>query len=166
MHGVAHLGLDARAPARQHLGRRRYPLARLAVVAPARGEPQLDRVAQTLMVDAGPAVNRTQERQALVGRHRAVAPGDQVEAGLDVAAVDGVERTIEPVAEIEVRIAPVAALGNRRAAMASVDVFLAGVAESGQGARPARSPAGSSPPATRPSSSWAWRRAWSGVTLP
>ena len=62
-----HRRLYARPPARQHLGRRRYPLAGLAVVASAPGKPLLHRIAQTLVIDARPTVDRAQERQALVG---------------------------------------------------------------------------------------------------
>ena len=106
----------------------------LAVVAPARGQPLLDRVAQVLVIDAGPAVDRAQEGQALVGRSLAVALGDRVEPGFDVPAADRVERAPEPVAQIEVPVAAVAALGRRRPAVPGLDILGAGVAQGRQGA--------------------------------
>ena len=87
------------APARQHLGRRGDAPAALAVEAPAAGDPELHRVAQPLVVDAGAAVDGAQHGDGLVGGGPAVALGDAVEAGLHVAPVDGVEGAGEPVAE-------------------------------------------------------------------
>ena len=58
---VVDLRLDAGAPARQHLGRRRNLAPRLAVELTAARKPEIDRVAQPVMVDAGPAVGRAEQ---------------------------------------------------------------------------------------------------------
>ncbi len=114
VHRVDHRSLDAFAPAREHLCWRGNPPPRLGVIAPAAGEPQLDRIAQPLVVDAGSAVDRAEKRQALVGRHLAVTLGDEMEAGLNVPAGNRIERAGEPVAEVEIGIAPIAPLGLPR----------------------------------------------------
>ncbi len=135
VYGVVHRRLYTCPPARQHLGRRRYPPPCLAVVAPTRREPLLHRIAQTLVVHAGPTVDRVQERQALVCGHRVVALGQEAEAALDVAAGDGIKRAGEPVAEIEASVAAISPVGAGRAAVARDDVVLAGLAQCRQGTR-------------------------------
>ena len=70
------------------------------MILAAAGAPQLDRVAQALEIDAGPAIDRTQERYRHVGRRPTVIPGEAVETVLYIPAADGVERTHAPVGEI------------------------------------------------------------------
>ena len=89
--------IDTRPPARQHLGRRRNSPTPHSVEAPAGGQPQLDRIAQTLVVDTVPAVDRAQHRHRLVGRGPAVLAGDEIEPVLDILAGDAVQRTLQPV---------------------------------------------------------------------
>ena len=129
VHRIDHRRLDARTPARQHLGRRGNPLAGLRVVAPAASDPEFNRIAKALVVDARAAVHRAQERQRLIGRHRAVALGDQPETLLDVAAGDGIERAGAPVAEIEAGIPAIGTLGLRCPALARIDIVVARLAE-------------------------------------
>lgn len=62
----------------------------LPVVPPPGGKPLLHRVAQTVVVHAGPAVHRPKERQALVGRHLSVVLGKEPEPVLHLPAGDGV----------------------------------------------------------------------------
>ena len=57
---VVDFGLDPGALARQHLGRRRNLAPSLAVGLAAACEPEIDRVAQPVMVDAGSAVDQAQ----------------------------------------------------------------------------------------------------------
>ena len=81
---VVDLGLDPGAPARQHLGRRGNLAPRLAVEPAAVGKPESDRVAQPVMIDAGPAINRAQQGHRLVGGRPAVVGGE--------LTIDGAER--------------------------------------------------------------------------
>ncbi len=113
--GVVDFGLDPGAPARQHLGRRRNLAPRLAVELAASGKPEIDRVAQPVMVDAGPAVDRAQQGHRPVGGRPPMVGGDAVEPGLDVRAADGVERAGKPVAEIAVGLVAVELVGPLRA---------------------------------------------------
>ena len=94
--------LDAFLPARQHLRRSGDPAPLRGMILAAAGAPQLDRVAQALEIDAGPAIDRTQERYRHVGRRPTVIPGEAVETVLYIPAADGVERTHAPVGEIAV----------------------------------------------------------------
>ena len=87
------------------------------------------------MVDAGTAVHRAQERQRLIGGHRAVALRDQPETVFDIASGDGVDRAGAPVAKIEAGIAAIGTLGLRRPVMARIDIVVARLAQRGQGAR-------------------------------
>ncbi len=129
VHRVSHRGLHPSPPARQHLGRRRYPLPSLAVVASSRRKPLLYRVPNTLVVHTRSPVHRTQERQALVGGHLSVALGQKPEAALHVPAGDGFQRAREAVSEIQRRIPPIAPLGARRPPVAGLDVVLARLSE-------------------------------------
>ena len=108
---VVHFRLDPGAPARQHLYRGRDLAPCLAVELAAAGEPQIDRIAQPVQVDAGPAVDRAQKRHRPVGRRPAVVGRDAVEAGLDILARGGVERAGEPVAQIPLRLVAVELVG-------------------------------------------------------
>ena len=54
---VVDFGLDAGAPARQHLGRRRNLAPGLAVELAAAGEPEINGIAQPLVIDAGATVD-------------------------------------------------------------------------------------------------------------
>ena len=85
-------------PAGQDLGGRRDLAACLAVKPAAAGKPEIDRVAQPVMVDAWAAVDRAQQRHRPVGRRPSVIGGDAVEARLDVSAGDAVQGPVEPVA--------------------------------------------------------------------
>ncbi len=147
VHRVDHRSLDALAPARQHLGWRGNPPPRLGVIAPSAGEPQLDRIAQPLVVDAGPAIDRAEKRQALVGRYLAVTLGDEMEAGLNVPAGDRIKRAGEPVAEVEISIAPIAPLGLPRPVVTGLYIVHAGIPQGGQGARIGTLPCGVVPTA-------------------
>ena len=93
---VVDFGLDAGAPARQHLRLGRNLAPRLAVELAAAGKPEIDRVAQSIMVDAGPAVDRAQQghrpvggRPAMVGGEGAVEFEDDALVGRLPAAVAG-----------------------------------------------------------------------------
>ena len=97
---AVHLRLDSGAPARQHLCRGRDLAPLLAVELAAAGEPEIDRIAQPVQVDAGPAVDRAQKRHRAVGRRPAVVGCDAVEAGFDILARDGVDRAGEPIAQV------------------------------------------------------------------
>ena len=128
---VVDLGLDAGAPARQHLGRRRNLAPRLAVELAAAREPEIDRVAQPVMVDAGPAIDRAQQGHRPVRGRPAMIGGDVVEPGLDVRAPDGVERAGEPVAQIPVGLVAVELVGPLRAVGVRRHVLFEHVAERG-----------------------------------
>ncbi len=132
---VVDLGLDASTPARQHLGRRRDLPARLAVELPAAGQPQVDRIAEAVHVDAGPAVDRPQQRHRAVGRRPAVVGGDPVEAGLDITPRDGVQGTGEPVAEVAVGLVAIELVGARRPVGIGRHVVLEGVPDRRHAAR-------------------------------
>ena len=109
-------------------------LAALAgIEAPAAGEPLLDGIAQTVMIDAGSAVDGTQEGHALIGGLFAMVSGNAVEAGLDVAAGDGVERTSEPVADVEPLVAAIHFVGGFRASGIGGNVVVDGILECGHG---------------------------------
>ena len=111
--GTIRLGLDTLAPSRQHFGRRRDAPPLRTVVAPAGGEPQLDRIAQALAIDAGTAIDGTQHRDALVGHRPPVTFGDEMKPRLHVPAGDGVERPGEPVAEAAPHVAAIQHHGAR-----------------------------------------------------
>ena len=70
-HRVAHRGLEAPVPARQHLGRRLDAAAARAVQPPAAGAPPLDRVAQIVEVEARPAVDGPEQLDRKVGLYAA-----------------------------------------------------------------------------------------------
>ena len=97
---VVDFGLDAGAPARQHLGRRQNLAPRLAVKLAAPGKPEIDLIAQPVVVDTRPAVDRPQQGHGPVGGRPSMVGGDAVEPGLDVRAADGVERAGQPVAQM------------------------------------------------------------------
>ena len=134
-YGVAGLGLDAGAPAGQHLGRGGDLAPQLAMELAAGGEPQIDRVAQTVEIDAGPAVDRAQQGHRLVGLRPAVICGDAIEAGLHVAAGYGVEGAGEPIAEMAVGLVAVEFVGRLRAVGIGGHVVLEGVAKGWHGTR-------------------------------
>ena len=133
--GLSASGLDARPPARQYLRRTRDAPPPLGVEPPARRQPQLDRIAQALVVDAGPAVDRAQHRHRLVGPGPAVPAGDQVEPVLHVLAGDRVQPALDPVAEIDPQVLAVEADGVVRAVRVGLHVGLEGL---GQGRHAAR----------------------------
>ena len=83
---------------------------------PPAASPQIDRIAQSLEIDAGPAVDRAQHRERLVGRRPAVPGGNEIKAVLHVLAGDGVERTLEPVGEVDPQVLSVEPDGIYRAA--------------------------------------------------
>ena len=133
---VAHRGLDALAPARQNLGRGRDPPPHRTVIASAAGEPLIGRVVQPLDIDAVAAVDGSQQGDDLVGRRPSGLPGDSIEAGLHVAAGDGVEGSCEPVAEIEADLVPVVPVGALLAVGIGGHVVLEGLSEGRHDARP------------------------------
>ena len=116
---VAHAGradrlLDALLPARQHLGRGGDLAPPAAVIPAAAGEPQIDRVAQPLKVDAGAAVERAQQRDCPVGRRPAGVLRQPVEQRLHVAPGNPVQRTLVPVGEIARELPAVEPVGPGR----------------------------------------------------
>jgi len=112
---VVDLRLDTGTPARQYLRRRRNLAPRFAVKLAAAGEPEIDRVAQPVMVDTGPAVDRAQQGHRPVGGRPSMVGSDAVESGLDIRAADGVERAGEPVTQIPVGLVAVEIVGPLRA---------------------------------------------------
>ena len=105
---VAHRGLEGPVPARQHLGRRLDAASARAVQPPAAGAPPLDRIAQIVEVEARPAVEGTEQLDRDVRLHPPRPFRDLPETLFALAAVDVVERTVEPVAEVLVDGAAVA----------------------------------------------------------
>ena len=83
------------------------------MIPAATGEPQINRIAQTLEIDTGSAIDRTQERYRLVGRRPAAIPGDAVETAFHVPAGDGIERTHLPVTETTLEPVTVKLVGAR-----------------------------------------------------
>ena len=126
-----HLRLDPGAPARQHFCRGRDLAPRLAVELAAAGEPEIDRIAQPVQVDAGPAVDRAQKRHRAVGRRPAVVGCDAVEAGLDILARDGVDRAGEPVAQVALGLVAVELVGALRTVGIGRHILFEGISERG-----------------------------------
>ena len=89
-------------------------------------ESEIDRVAQPDVVDAGPAVDRTQQGHRPVGGGPAMVGSDAVEPGLDVCPADGVDRAGEPVAEVAVGLVAVEFVGPLRAVGVRVGMRAAG----------------------------------------
>ena len=114
----------------------RDPPPRRAVVASAAGEPLIGRVVQALDIDAVAAVDGSQQGDDLVGRRPSGLPGDPIEAGLHVAAGDGVEGSCEPVAEIEANLVTVVPVGALLAVGIGGHVVLEGLSEGRHDARP------------------------------
>ena len=77
----------------------------------AAGEPEIDRIAQAFMIDTGPAVDRPQQQYRPVGRRPPVVHGNAVEAGLDIAAANSVERAGKPVAQMALRFVAIEVVG-------------------------------------------------------
>lgn len=100
----------------------------------AAGAPQLHGIAQVVEVEARPAVDGVQQLDGDVGLHPPRPFGDLAEALLDVAAVDVVEGTVEPVAEVLVKGAAI--VGDRAvpAPGSHGEVVLEGLAQGGHGA--------------------------------
>ena len=100
----------------------------------AAGEPEIARIAQTVVIDTGSAIDRPQQRDRPVGRRPSMVRGDAVEAGLDVAAADGVEGAGEPVAQIAVRLVTVELVGPFRTIGIDRHILFEGIPECGHGA--------------------------------
>ena len=132
--GVVDLRFDAGAPARQHFRRAGDLAPRLAVELAAAGDPEIDRIAQSVPIDAGPAIDRPQERYRPVGGRPTVVRCDGVEAQLDVPAGDGIEGPGQPVAEISVGLVAVELVGPFRTIGIDRHVFFEGISQSGHGA--------------------------------
>ena len=99
----------------------------------AAGEPEIDRIAQPVVIDAGPAIDRPQQRDRPVGRRPSMVRGDAVEPGLDVPAADGVEEAGEPVAQIAVRLVAVELIGPFRAVWIDRHILFEDNPEGGHG---------------------------------
>ena len=132
-HRAGHLGLDARAPAGKHLGRSGNLAPLLAMILAAAGKPPVDRIAQSLPIDTGPAVDRAQQRYRLIGRRPAMVRGNAVEPVLDIPASDGVERPRQPVVETEPNDLAVELDGPGRAIGVGRHVVLEGIRQEGHG---------------------------------
>ena len=131
--GVAHGGLEAPVPARQHLSRWLDAAAARSVQLPTAGAPQLDRIAQIVEVEARATVDGAEQLDGKVGLHPSRPFGDLVEALFDVAAVDIVEGAVEPVAEVLLNGAAI--VGDRAvpAPASHGEIVLEGPAEGGHG---------------------------------
>ena len=70
------LRLDPGAPAGKRLRRGRDLAPRLAVELTAAGYPEIDRIAQPVSIDTGPAIDRAQQRDGPVGRRPPMVRGD------------------------------------------------------------------------------------------
>lgn len=130
-HRVAHRGLEAPVPARQHLGRRLDSAAARSVQPPAAGAPALGRIAQLVEVEARPAVDGRQQLHRDVGLDPSGPFGELPEALFDVVVVDVIERAIEPVAEVLVNGAAVVGDGGVLAAWSGGEIVLEGLAQGG-----------------------------------
>ncbi len=87
---------------------------------PAAGQPQVDRIAEAVDVDAGPTVDRAQQGHRAVGGRPAMIGGDPVEPGFDIAARDSVQGTGEPVAEVAAWAASSCSASSSRCALIAV----------------------------------------------
>ena len=105
------------------------------MIVAAPGEPQIDGIAQAVEVDAGSAIDRAQEGYRPVGRRPAVIPGEADEALLHIAAVDGVEGTHAPVAEVVGELGAVHPVGAGRPLGIDLHVLLEGLFQNRHGAR-------------------------------
>lgn len=130
----------------------------------ARRQPQVDRVAQPFVIDAGAPVDAAQERDHLVADRSAVVPGEQGEARLHLAALGGIQRARHAVGEIVLDGAVVGIAGLLRVKCLALTKSSSASRSFGMLRACARLSAGSWPSATLPSILWAIRRAWSSVT--
>ena len=88
---------------------------------PARA-PQRHRASKVGVIDAGPAVDRAEETNELVGRDRSDTRTHIEEAPLHVGAVDGIEAPIEPVVRMVAQYLAVHDPGSLREGRTSGEV--------------------------------------------
>ena len=132
---IVDLFLDPGAPTRQDFCRGRDLAPRLAVELATAGNPEIDRIAQSVPIDTRPTIDRSQQRDGPVGRRPAMVRRDAVEPNLDIPAGNGVESAREPVAQVAVRLVAVELVGPLRTIGIDRHVLFEGLAEGGHRAR-------------------------------
>ena len=118
------------------------------------------------MVDTVPAVDRAQHRHRLVCPGPAVLGSDEVEPVLDILAGDAVQRTFQPVRQVDPQVLAVEPHGVGRAVGISRHVAIEGLSQRRYATRLGAFAGGVFASCDPPEQSWALRRASSGVMRP